>query len=373
MIYFDSAATTFQKPQSVKNAVVNAMNTMSSPGRGESQTTVRASKLSYDCRELAGEMFNCKPENVIFTFNATHALNIAINSVVKKGDRVVISGFEHNAVTRPLFARGAIVSIAQSELFDDNALIEQFRRLLPGAKACVCTHASNVFGYILPIEKISELCKFYNVPFILDASQSAGCIPIDMQALNASFIAMPGHKGLFAPQGTGLLLCNEVEAKPLLFGGTGTSSVKQTMPEFLPDRLEAGTHNMLGIAGLYAGLKFVQKTGIENIAQKENSLRRKFADNISNISGIQLFESNSTKNQSAVLSIRLAKMDCESFAEKLANRSVAVRSGLHCAPTAHKTVGTLYTGTVRFSFSPFNNEAEVLSTGRIIRDILSKA
>ncbi len=371
MIYFDSAATTFQKPQTVKKAMLSAMNTMSSPSRGESETSARASKLCFDCRELVGEMFACPAENVVFTFNATHALNIAVNSLVNKGDRVVISGFEHNAVTRPLFERGAVVSIAQSNLFDDKALIDQFRRLLPGAKACVCTHASNVFGYVLPIKRISELCNLFSVPLIIDASQSAGCIPLRLDELKADFVAMPGHKGLFGPQGTGLLLCNH-EAKPILFGGTGSSSVRQTMPEFLPDRLEAGTHNMPGIAGLYAGLKYVKTKGIERIAEHENSLRVKFADMLSSIPNLEIYEAEKN-NQIGVLSVRVRNHDCETFSERLAKRSIAVRSGLHCAPTAHKTVGTFYTGTVRFSFSPFNSEAEVLFVSRIIRDILSKA
>ncbi|MGE4352651.1 MAG: aminotransferase class V-fold PLP-dependent enzyme [Oscillospiraceae bacterium] len=371
MIYLDSAATSFQKPVSVRNAMVNAIRSMSSPGRGGYAAAMRASDLCYDCREAVGEMFSCEPENVVFTFNATHGLNIAIGSLVSSGDRVVVSGFEHNAVTRPLFSRGALFSVAESPLFDDKALIERFRILLPGAKACICTHVSNVFGYILPVDDIAQLCRFFGVPLIVDASQSAGCLPVNAAQWHAAFVAMPGHKGLLGPQGTGLLLCN-AETNPLLFGGTGSASMCQTMPDVLPDRLEAGTHNIPGIAGLYAGLTYVRRLGTDRICRHEARLRARFAAELNGLPGVETFLADEDDRQSGVLSIRVRGMNCESLAEQLGERGVAVRAGLHCAPLAHNTAGTLETGTVRFSFSPFNTEAEIMRTAKIMREILNK-
>lgn len=370
MIYLDCAATSFQKPAAVRQAMNSALSGMSSPGRGQYPAAMRASSTCYDCREAAGEMFSCDVTNVVFTSNATHALNIAINSTVRPGDRVVVSGFEHNAVTRPLIAIGAQISVATSELFDTKQLLKRFEELLPGADACVCTHVSNVFGYILPMEEIADMCAYYGVPLVVDASQSAGCLPVNMQLWRAAFVAMPGHKGLFGPQGTGILLCN-AQVNPLIFGGTGSASILQTMPEILPDRLEAGTHNMPGIAGLYEGLKYVNRLGTDKILAHEVRLRKKLESNIERISGLEIFSEKSDGTQTGVVSIR-CKNNCENLADKLAEKGIAVRAGLHCAPLAHESADTLQSGTVRFSFSPMNNDAEITRTSKIMRDILNK-
>ena len=260
MIYLDSAATTFQKPLSVSYAMQRAMRTMSSPGRGGYAAARAAEETAFRCRSLAAELFGVpSPEQVVFTSNATHALNIAIRSLVPEGGRVAVSGYEHNAVTRPLHALGARIKVAASPLFDRAALLRAFENSIsPELDAVVCTHVSNVFGFVLPIEEIAALCRAEGVPLIVDASQSAGILPFELDTLGAAFIAMPGHKGLYGPQGTGLLLCAH-DAAPLLYGGTGSASLEQTMPDFLPDRLEAGTHNMPGIAGLEAGLRFVRE------------------------------------------------------------------------------------------------------------------
>ena len=206
------------------------------------------------------------PERVIFTSNATHALNLAIKTLVHPGDRVVISGYEHNAVTRPLVALGAETLVAQAPLFRPEVLLRQMEEAITGRTAAVvCTHVSNVFGYVLPVYEIAAICRERGVPFVLDASQSAGVIPISCKELGADFVAMPGHKGLYGPQGTGLLLCAREDVNTLLEGGTGSASALPGMPEVLPDRLEAGTHNMPGIAGLLEGLRFVKRTGIGRI------------------------------------------------------------------------------------------------------------
>lgn len=369
MIYLDSAATSFLKPQSVKRAVWRSMNCLSSPGRGGYAAAMRSADVCWACREMAGEMFGCPPENVAFTFNATHGLNIAINTLVSEGDRVVISGYEHNAVTRALTARRADISVASGALFDDEMLLESFRVLLPGAKCCVCTHVSNVFGYVLPIDKIAQMCSENSVPLIVDASQSAGVLPVNMRKWQADFVAMPGHKGLMGPQGTGMLMCAR-QPEPVLFGGTGSASIMQTMPEELPDRLEAGTHNMPGIAGLLAGMDFVKNTGISNISAFECSLRKMLSGYLERRNCAEIFEGG--ESQSGVLSVRFHGIDCNDMAERLSHRGVAVRAGLHCAPLAHESVGTLDTGTVRFSFSPFNTQAEIMRTAKIIGDILNK-
>lgn len=358
MIYFDAGATTLQKPDAVRRAMYQAVNTLSSPGRGSYPATRRAEETDLRCRMAAAELFHMDdPAQVVFTSCATHGLNIAIRTLVKPGSRVVISGYEHNAVTRPLHAIPNVeIVVADGPLFDTAAMLEQFRQALDRpADAVICTHVSNVFGYALPVEDIAALCRKKGVPFVLDASQSAGMLPVDMKALGASFIAMPGHKGLYGPQGTGLLLCG-CETEPLLLGGTGSQSILQEMPAELPDRLEAGTHNMPGIAGLLEGLRFVQRQGVARIADYESELGRYAARHLAELSGVEVF---SGPFQTGVVSFRAAGMDCEELGEALASRGIALRAGLHCAPLAHRTAGTLETGTVRFSPSVFNRRQEV--------------
>lgn len=372
MIYFDCAATSLQKPRNVACAASRAITTLASPGRGCHQPAMAAADCVLDCRMRLAAYFNVPdPENVIFTFNATHALNIAISTLVSPGDRVVVSGYEHNSVVRPLNAIGARVVVAESPLFDQRAATEAFSRALPGAKCCVCTHVSNVFGFILPIGEIAALCRQSGVPLIIDASQSAGTLPIDFSALGAAFIAMPGHKGLLGPQGTGVLLCGR-EAKPLLSGGTGSSSTLELMPDFMPDRLEAGTHNVAGIAGLTEGLKYVVPRVDGTILRHERKLCFDFADRIAGIPGTRLFLDASRRAQTGVLSITNERLASDTLAERLGEAGVCVRAGLHCSPAAHKSAGTLEEGTVRFSFSPFNTQGEVVLAAETLKKILNK-
>lgn len=368
MIYLDSAATSFIKPASVKRAMANAIDTMSSPGRGAYGAAMRAADKVYECRELACELFNfSEPQNIVFTMNATHALNIAIRSLVSKGDKVIISGYEHNSVTRPLNTIGAQTVVAASPLFDNSGLIDTIERSLPRAKVVVWNHVSNVFGYIQPIYEISELCGRYNVPLIVDASQSAGICRLDMTRLNAAFVAMPGHKGLLGPQGTGILLCNETPS-PLLCGGTGSDSALQSMPEYLPDRAEAGTHNVVGIAGLCEGIRYVLRRGAEDIGQYEAKLCRKVSERLNKSPQLRIFASEHD-NQAGVLSIQHNAIDCESFCNILGKRGIAARCGLHCSPLAHKTAGTIEKGTVRLSFSPFISKEQADRACGIIESV----
>ena len=345
MIYLDNGATSFPKPEAVERAVRAALRTCANPGRGGHKAAMAAAKTVLACREKAAALFSCQPEQVVFTANCTHGLNIALRTLVKPGARVVISGFEHNAVLRPLTYLRAKITVAGEKLFDPADTLEAWEKALgKGADAAVFTHVSNVFGYILPIEEMAWLCRRYAVPFIIDAAQSAGVLPLDLQALGADFIAMPGHKGLLGPQGTGLLLCNRLP-EPLVLGGTGSMSADPGMPDFLPDRAEAGTVNVPGIAGLGAGLSYLQKTGTETIRHREERQAHRCVAGLEQL-GYRVFHG---PQQSGVVSF-VADGDCEDLARYLGQQNIAVRAGLHCAPLAHKSAGTMDTGTVRVSF-----------------------
>ena len=371
MIYLDSASTTFHKPPGVRAAMLRAMQTMSSPGRGGYASARAAEELLYRCRSLAAETFGAaSPENVVFTASATHGLNIAIKSLVPQGGRAVISGYEHNAVTRPLHALEADVAVAASPLFDDDACLAAFDAALRGgADAVICTAASNVFGALLPLDGIAALCRGAGVPLIVDASQSAGAAPLHMEALGAAFVAMPGHKGLYGPQGTGLLLC-AAESVPLLEGGTGSESLRQEMPSFLPDRLEPGTHNTPGIAGLEAGLRFVRERTSERILRHERALLARAAEGLRRLDGVTVYAAEDAAKQLGVLSFTVAGRESEDVADALGQRGIAVRAGYHCAPLAHRTAGTLEGGTVRLSFSAFNRTEDVDAFLRVLRALV---
>lgn len=362
MIYLDSAATTLQKPAAVSKAVRMAMERMASPGRGGHRPAMLAAETAFACREKAAELFDvAEPEHVVLTFNATHGLNIAIKSLVRPGSTVLISGYEHNAVTRPLAAiKGVKVRVAESDLFRPDLLLSQFEKLLTSdVSVVICTHVSNVFGYVLPIPEIAALCRSRKKPLIVDASQSAGCLPISLKEWGASFVAMPGHKGLYGPQGTGLLLCSSDAVRPLMEGGTGSASAQQEMPDFLPDRLEAGTHNVPGVAGLLEGMRFIERQKAGAILEHERRLALRVTRGLERIPGVEVFASPSLLNQAGVVSFRVPSMDCEEVGERLGQAGIAVRAGLHCAPLAHRTAGTFESGTLRASFSAFNQPWEI--------------
>lgn len=368
MIFLDHAATSLLKPPGVERAVLRAMRSMASPGRGGYAPSRAAAETVFRCREAAAALFHMEdPARVVFTMNATHGLNLAVHSLLKPGGRAVISGFEHNAVTRPLHALQAEIRVAGRRLFDAEDTLRDFAKKLPGCDAAVCTAVSNVFGYRLPIEEIAALCRREGVPLIIDASQAAGVLDLDFPALGAAFLAMPGHKGLLGPQGTGILLCN-AETRPLLFGGSGFDSRSQAMPEELPERLEAGTANVCGIAGLLAGIRFVQKHTPERILRHEQMLLAECAESLKD-ADCRLFLGPETL-QCGVLSLRNSRMDCEELSEGLARQGICVRSGLHCAPLAHESAGTLESGTLRLSFSPFLDRESVRKASRVLRDLL---
>ena len=375
MIYLDSAATSFQKPEAVGHAMETALRKMSSPGRGGYPEAMQAAETLLSCRTELAELFHVpEPEQVVFTMNATHGLNIAIKSLVPYGGRVVISGYEHNAVTRPLAALAADIRVARAPLFRPDLMSEAFEKAItPDVDAVICTHVSNVFGAVQPVEAVAAICRERGVPFIIDASQSAGVLPLNMTALGAAFIAMPGHKGLYGPQGTGVLLCCEkAETSPLMEGGTGSVSIQQEMPEFLPDRLEAGTHNVPGIAGLLEGVRFVRKMGEEAICVHERKLALRASEGLRELSGVTVCARRDLFDQTGVLSFVAQGLDSELVGNALADAGFAVRAGMHCAPLAHRTAGTIDSGTVRLSFSVFNREEEVDLLLKALPEILQR-
>ncbi|MCQ2418192.1 MAG: aminotransferase class V-fold PLP-dependent enzyme [Clostridia bacterium] len=366
MAYFDNAATSFIKPPGVLACVQEAMLTMTSIGRGGYRQADLAAKAVYECRELAGLLFGAEPEQVVFTMNATHALNLAIRSLVKPGGRVVISGFEHNAVVRPLHALKAKITVAGKKLYDRENLLSAFDRAIrPGVDAVVCTQVSNVFGWRLPVEEIGALCRERGVPFVVDCAQSAGCVPVTLRTCGADFLAMPGHKGLYGPQGTGILICGR-RPDPLIFGGTGSLAMLPDMPQELPDRVEAGTHNVPGICGLSAGLRFILEKTPEAIGAHEAELARYFSSGLRTEGKYRIFFDS---DQTGVVSVQHRDLDCEMLAACLAARDIAVRAGLHCAPLAHRSAGTLDTGTVRISFSFFHTREDVAELVHTLRTI----
>ena len=372
MIYLDSAATSLQKPHTVAKSMQRAMQTMASPGRGGHRAAMAAAELTFSCREDAARLFHVpSPEQVVFTFNATHGLNVAIHDLVSKESNVLVSGYEHNSVMRPLYQIGAKIHVVRTPLFDGDAMIEEFKRNLPNADVAICTAMSNVYGFRLPILEISRLCIEYDVPFVIDASQLAGCGEIDFSVLGSAYIAMPGHKGLLGPQGTGILLCDRVP-RSIISGGTGSESKNYGMPLCLPDAGEAGTHNIPGIAGLRDGIRFVQKIGVTKIETHERNLLERFHHLISDIEGLETFYCSEASVQGGVLSVYHPQMDCEIIAEALNREEIAVRSGIHCAPCAHETGGTYDTGTVRFSFSPFNTAREIAYTAGALKRCINK-
>ncbi len=366
MIYLDHGATSYLKPPQVAQGMLRAMRECASVGRGGHRLATKAAQVVHLCRLEAAKLFEAEAEQVVFTMNATHGLNIAINSLCSPGMRVAISGYEHNAVVRPLYAMGADIRICGRELFCPEQAVEDFSTALSqGAELVVCTYCSNVFGYPMPIGEIAELCNKWQVPMILDASQGAGTLPVSLRNSGAAFIAMPGHKGLYGPQGTGILLCNH-RGKPLIHGGTGSGSVHRQMPEVLPDRLEAGTHNVCGIAGLLEGLRYVRRIGTENILKQERYFLKTIIKGLSGYPNVVMYRG---QDQTGVLSFTVTGRDPEEIAQILAHRGVAVRAGLHCAPLAHESAGTAPSGTLRVSLSERNREGEVMEFLRICKKI----
>lgn len=359
-IYFDNAATSWPKPPSVTTAVIDAIqNRSGNPGRGSHKLSQAAAEVLFDCRANAAEMFGAAPENVIFTLNATHALNLAIKGLIREGSHILIDSFAHNASYRPamyLQNCGCSVEIYDASGNDEQILENIIRRLRPNTRMIIATHQSNICSKVLPIEKISELCRRWNIAFIVDASQSAGHYPIHLEKMHITALCMPGHKGLYGPMGCGMLItAPDVSYRTLMEGGAGIYSLDIKMPEELPERLEAGTVALPAIAGLKAGMDLIKKIGIDNIRRQEDLLAEYFIKKASKIPSIQVIG----PCKGSVISFNLTGLKPSVVGEKLNQRGICVRTGYHCAPVAHKTLGTLENGTVRLGFSYKNRISEI--------------
>lgn len=368
MIYLDNAATTFPKPPSVSAAVNEALRVYgANPGRSGHKQSMRSAKEIYECRVKAAALFHAEnEENVVFTLNCTHSLNIVLKGLLKSGDHVVTSDMEHNSVMRPLYELAKKgVTFTQAKVFpgDNDKTVDSFRNAIgPDTKLVVCTHASNVWGARLPIGRIGALCHEYGIQFMVDAAQTAGTLPLDMQEMRIDYLCTAGHKGLYGPMGTGLLITGCADKlSTLTEGGTGSSSISYEHPLQMPDKFESGTPNLPGIAGLKAGISFVSRVKQENIAQHEMELVRRLYDKFANMNTVILYtEKPALDHFAPVLSFNVKEIDSETVAEYLnRNYDIALRAGLHCAPAAHSAMGTLEMGAVRVSPSYFTNAAQI--------------
>lgn len=369
MIYLDNAATTLSKPRAVDEAVRRAMHAAAGYARGGYAAAMRAGETMYACREQAAGLFGLTdPARAVLTLNATHALNLAIHALARPGMRVAVGGYEHNAVMRPLLLRGIEPAVLDAPLWDTEAMVQKAQDALDaGAELFILNHVSNVFGFVAPLDEIAALLDERGVPLILDASQSAGVLDIDVRAHPClAAVCMPGHKALYGPQGTGLLLAldDRIAQHPLLAGGTGSLSEQMRQPDFLPDALESGTPNVPGAAGLAAGIAFVRSVGPAQILAHERALVQEFARALEGEGRIECF---THPWQTGVLSLRVRGVSCERVAETLARQQIAVRAGLHCAPLAHRTAGTEETGTIRFSLSFYSTAHQLEQAADILR------
>lgn len=373
MIYLDNSATTLIKPPQVAQAVYDAINTMGNSGRGAYNSSISSSMVLYETRELIAEMFNLHyPEQVAFTLNATEALNTAINGLISSNDHIITTELEHNSVLRPLYRleeKGTELTIIKANDWGNINYIDIEKAIKYNTKAIVCTHCSNLTGNVLDIAKIGEICKRHNILFILDASQSAGIFDIDMEKQNIGVVCFTGHKSLYGPQGTGgICIKKGVNISPLKVGGSGIKTFEKTAPSSMPEHIEAGTVNSHSIAGLKAGLEFIQKTGISKIREKENMLVDLFYNSIKNIKDIKIYGDFSTKERGPIVSLNLGNYSSSSVSDELFERfEIATRSGGHCAPLMHKALSTEKQGAVRFSFSYFNTKDEVLFASKALK------
>ena len=366
MIYLDNAATTQKKPPQVLTAVTEAMQSMGNSSRGTHGGALRSARSVFSARAAIAKLFHAPgPEQVIFATNATEALNIAIGGLFEKGDHVITTALEHNSVLRPLYRledEGVIsLSIVPADKYGCVDYDDFSRLIQANTRAIVCTHASNLTGNALDLYKIGDIAREHKLLLVVDASQSAGVLPIDMEAMGISVLCFTGHKGLMGPQGTGgLCVAQGVDIRPLKVGGSGVQSYSRTHPGEMPTRLEAGTLNGHGIAGLGAGVDFLLETGVETIHAREIALSRRFYDGVKDIPGVTVYGDFSHWNRTAVVTLNIGDYDSGEVSDALwEDYEIATRPGAHCAPLMHMALGTVDQGAVRFSFSWFNTEEEV--------------
>ena len=365
-VYFDNAATSYPKPPSVYEAInFTLQHVGANPGRGEHSLSQSANRIIFEARETIAEFFNIpNSRNIVFTSNGTEAINLALKGFLKPGDHGIISSMEHNSVVRPLNSLkndGVNVTIVQCDKEGKLNPDYVFKEIKKNTRLIVLTHASNVTGTILPVEEIGEIAAKKGIPLLVDAAQTAGTIPIDVLRNNISLLACPGHKSLLGPQGTGFLyICEGFNLKPLIEGGTGSNSELSEQPDFLPDRFQSGTLNTPGIAGLKAGIEFINKKSIQTIKEHEDMLSNTFINKLKEINRVRIYSPLSIKEKTAVVSFNIKGKDSADIATALDEKyQIMVRVGLHCAPYAHKTIGTFPDGTIRASFSIFNTVHEI--------------
>ena len=375
MIYLDNAATTMHKPQEVIDAVVEAMSSMGNAGRGAHGAALSASRIIYDTREKLCKMFGgTSPKQVVFTSNSTESLNIAIKGLIEPGDHVVTTMMEHNSVLRPLYElqeKGAELTIVKSDSrgVTDYADIEAAIR--PDTKAIVCTNGSNLSGNLVDLKRVGEIAKRHGVLFIVDASQTAGVFPIDVQEMNIDVLCFTGHKSLMGPQGTGGMYVREgLAIRPLKSGGSGVQTYSKTHPTDMPTALEAGTLNGHGIAGLHAALEVIERTGMDHIREKEQDLMWRFYEGVKDIPGVKVYGDFSSKNRCPIVTLNIGDYDSSEVSDELLTEyNISTRPGAHCAPLMHEALGTVEQGAVRFSFSHYNTEEEVDTAIEAIREL----
>lgn len=375
MIYLDNGATSFPKPLSVRqNVDISLKKFSANPGRSGHSLSLRAAKEIFECRKRLKELFNVNSEEeIIFTENCTMALNTVIFGLLSEGDHVLISSMEHNSVTRPLESlkdKGVTYSTFDYS-YDDNETVDNVRNLIkPETKLVICTHASNVFGFRFPIERICALCHAYGILFCVDSAQSAGVFDIDVGSNQYDFVCMSGHKSLYGPMGTGVLILNNRNLKPLLYGGTGTESVKKSQPEGLPEKFESGTQNMNGISGLKAGVDFVKNRGIKNIYNHEYKLAKRLFNGLANNRKVITYNKSFDYGKVApVVSFNIDGVYSEDLVAKLNKYGIMTRGGLHCSPLAHTTMNTIENGTVRVVPGAFNTINDINYLLNIIRKL----
>ena len=375
MIYLDNGATSFPKPLSVRqNVDISLKKFSANPGRSGHSLSLRAAKEIFECRKRLKEFFNVNSEEeIIFTENCTMALNTVVFGLLSEGDHVLISSMEHNSVTRPLESlkdKGVTYSTFDYS-YDDNETVDNVRKLIkPETKLVICTHASNVFGFRFPIERICALCHTYGILFCVDSAQSAGVFDIDVGTNQYDFVCMSGHKSLYGPMGTGVLILNNRNLKPLLYGGTGTESVKKSQPEGLPEKFESGTQNMNGISGLKAGVDFVKNRGIKNIYNHEYKLAKRLFNGLANNRKVITYNKSFDYSKVApVVSFNIDGVYSEDLVAKLNKYGIMTRGGLHCSPLAHTTMNTIENGTVRVVPGAFNTINDINYLLNVIRKL----
>lgn len=368
MIYFDNAATSLQKPEAVIEAVTEAMKSLGNASRGAHSAALGSNRMVYETRELLAELFHIDDlSRIAFTMNATESLNIAIAGIFRPEDHVITTVMEHNSVLRPLYRMeesGTELSFLQADKKGNISYEELENAIRSNTRAVICTHASNLTGNVLDLEKIGEICKKHRLLFLVDASQTAGIIPIDVQKMKISVLCFTGHKGLLGPQGTGgIYVAPEINIRPLVVGGSGVQSYLKTQPDEMPARLEAGTLNAHGIAGLHEAVSYIIEKGVEQIYQEEHEKTDYFYRMIRSIPDIHIYGDPEAELHAPIIALNIGDYDSAQVADELMETyGIATRAGAHCAPLMHQALGTQKQGAVRFSFSQFNTRKE-LDTG----------